>query len=70
MLRLSYFFYCSEKTMTKRDFDRECLFPFTVLHHSPSSKKVKAGTQDEDLEGRADAEAMEGYCLLACSVCF
>ena len=51
-------FYCYDKTpWPKAPWDRKYVFQFIVLHHSPLWKKVRAGTQDRDLEARTDAEA-------------
>lgn len=33
--------------------------------HNLSSKEIRAGTQDRDLEAVADIETLEAYCLLA-----
>jgi hypothetical protein len=43
---------------------------YRVLHHSPSLREARTGTQGRNLEAGADAEAMEGCCLLACSSWF
>jgi hypothetical protein len=50
------------------------LFLFICLEHRLSSREVGFGTQGRNLETKTKEEALEGCCLLACSlvcsVCF
>ena len=41
------------------------LFGLKIMSHGPL-REAKAGTQNKNLEAGADAEVMEGCCLLAC----
>jgi hypothetical protein len=52
--------------MTKRNLGRQGK-PYFILQDSPSSEETKAKTQGRNLEARSAAEAMEKWCLLACS---
>jgi hypothetical protein len=57
--------------MTKANLERKGLILFTLPQCSLSLKETRTGTQDSgNLEAGADAEAMEGCCLLACSSWF
>jgi hypothetical protein len=42
-------------------------FSWQLSGHTASLREVRAGTQGRNLEPNAEAEAMEGCCLLACS---
>jgi hypothetical protein len=44
-------------------------FSLQLLGHSASPREVKAGTKGRNLETRTEAEAMEEYYLLVCSIC-
>lgn len=51
--------------MTKSKLRRKGLLWLTCLNHSPL-REAKTGTQiRQDMKAEADAEAMEGCCLLA-----
>jgi hypothetical protein len=53
--------------MTKNILGRKGFVWLPLPHHCSSSKEVRTGTQvGQELETGADAEAMEGYYLLAC----
>ena len=41
----------------------------SFIVYSPLSKKVRAGTQDKNLEAGTEAEATKETCLLSCSAC-
>jgi hypothetical protein len=55
--------------MSKSKLGRKGLIWLMCPYHCPSVKEVRAGTQTGhgSLKAGADAEAMEEYCLLACS---
>lgn len=64
-------------TETKAAWEGKNLCQHTVLHHSPSSKKVRAGTQagrsliaGRNLVAGNEAEATGECCLLTCLACF
>lgn len=42
-------------------------FKLTVPHDSPSSDEVRTGSEGRSLKAQTKAEAMEEFCLLACS---
>jgi hypothetical protein len=49
-------------------FGEEWVYPVYFPHHSSSSKEIRTEfKQGRNPEAGADTEAMEGYCLLACS---
>jgi len=54
--------------MTSRKLRRKLFIWLTLAYHCSSPKEVWTGTQQgRKVEAGADAEAMESYCLLACS---
>jgi hypothetical protein len=60
-------FYCYDETpQPKITWGGKGLFQF-MLVVSPLLKEVRAGAQGRNLKTGAEAEAMEGCCLLACS---
>jgi hypothetical protein len=52
--------------MTKKQIVEEMLIWFTDPHHSSSLKEAEL-KQGWHIDAEADAEAIEGCCLLACS---
>ena len=70
---LSYNFYCWDETPWPKQLQWYRVYlaysyvHITVYHWRKSGQKL---TQSRSLETGADVEAMEGYCLLACSACF
>jgi hypothetical protein len=56
----SYGSYCCDKTPWPKQLGEERVY----LAYTSTSKEVRAGTETE---AGAEAEAMEGCCLLACS---
>ena len=61
--RLSYGFYAGMKHMTKRQVGAERV----CVAHTSTLLFITEGSRDRILEAGADAEAVEGCCLLACS---
>ena len=62
---LSQGFYSCTNIMTKKHLGRKGFIQLTLPHCCSSPKEVRTGTQAGQ-EAGADAEAMEGYSLLAC----
>jgi hypothetical protein len=58
-------FYSCTNIMTKKQLGRKGFIRLTFPHCCSSLKEVRTGTQAGQGAG-ADAEAMEGYSLLAC----
>jgi hypothetical protein len=58
-----------QNIMTKKQLGRKGFIQLTLSHCCSSLKEVRTGTQVGQ-EAGADAEAMEGCSLLACSACF
>ena len=53
----------------KSNLSRKGLITLLFLYHCLSLKEVRTRTQaGKKLEGRADTEAIEQRCLLACSI--
>ena len=57
-----------QNIVTKKQLERKGFIQLTFPHCSSSVKEVRTGTQAGQKAG-ADAEAMEGCSLLACSAC-
>jgi hypothetical protein len=62
---LSQGFYSCTNITTKKQLGRKGFTLLTLPYCCSSPKEVRTGTQP-DQEAGADAEAMEGYSLLAC----
>jgi hypothetical protein len=57
----------AQNIMTKKQVGRKGFIQLTLPHCCSSPRKSEQElTQDRNLEAGADAEAMEGCCLLAC----
>jgi hypothetical protein len=65
---LSQDFYSCTNIMTKKPVGEERVYLAYTFHRAVNHQR-KSGTQAGQ-EAGADAEAMEGCCLLACSACF
>jgi hypothetical protein len=65
---LSQGFYSCTNIITKKQLGRKWFIQLTFPHCCSSLKEVRTGTQAGQKAG-ADAEAMEGCSLLACSAC-
>jgi hypothetical protein len=56
--------------MTKSNLGRKEFIWLTLLHHNLPLKETRTETQTgQELEAGTNVEAMEGCCLLACSLC-
>jgi hypothetical protein len=65
---LSQGFYSCTNIRTKKQFGRKGFIQLTLPYCCSSLREVRTGTQAGQKAG-ADAEAMEGCSLLACSAC-
>jgi hypothetical protein len=64
-------FYCCNKDHGQEQLGRKGFIWLMCPDHSLSLWGVRTGYQaGQEPEADADAEAMEGCCLLACSACF
>jgi hypothetical protein len=66
---LSQGFYSCTNIMTKKQVEKKGFIQLILTHCCSAPKEVRTGTQAGQ-EAGADAEAMEGCYLLACSACF
>jgi hypothetical protein len=58
----------SIKHFNQSDLEKKGFIQLVLPHHSSSSKDIRMGTQPrQEPKAEADAEAMEGCCLLALS---